>query len=538
MGQKLAIWHILPTIHIVMRRSRRRTRNRFHYRRRRRNWWPWLIFVLVAGLFLWAILQFFMVLFSNVRSESVSAELQVERGRAEFLLPEKADWNPAFSEQTFLEGDAIRTAKNSQVTLSFLEDNKLILDQNTELKIIELSQKSSGKTLATFELMRGQVWGQINDTAFGATEDSMLNMSSPRAKTYVTGTTFNLSSDAEADIVSLIKGEVNVDIFAEDEKNQSLNVGVGQKVVINDGTYDLLSREVDPVEAIESTFKESNWYLENLARQFPEEAESLRARILPATQTDIEERTDFSGLEEDSSVGIAAVTSPVEGQRINADEDLVPIKGTAPLDAFQIQVNDYVLQRFEPGDRKWTYIAAKEYGTLKPGENTYDVIAITRDGKRSPVTTLTIFYEGTAFATPAATTSPSTSTPATEQTAPESSEATTPAPPAQTNVLTTIDAPVVTRPALFAADPSATYETSASVVTFSGTVSAATQAVEVNNFRLRKFNPGDTTFAYIANANYGNLADGENIYSIVAFDAEGKTTQTQIKIFYRPVNID
>jgi len=528
--QKLAIWHILRTIDDVYMRHRRRRRNQFYYRRRRRNWWPWIIFVVVAGLFFWAVLQFFMVLFSNVKSETISADLNIEQGRAEFLLPEKTDWSPAFSENTFYSGDSIKTARNSRVALRFLDNNQLFLDEDTELKIVELSQKSSGRTNAIFEIKKGQVWAQINDTIFSTDDKSELVLQTSRSQTYVQGTTFNISTNETQDTIALVKGLVSVSALNGDTTSERVDVGVGQSINITDETFALIAQGETPIKAIEAPLQESDWYLDNLERQFPAEAELIRARIappvVPSTLPSLDETTDsFTDLQEDSSIEAPTITTPAEGARINAAEDLVPIKGSAPLEAYQIQVNDYVLQRFEPGDRVWTYIASTEYGTLKPGDNTFNVIAITRDGKRSPIATLNVFYEGTASIIPAPA-APIVTPPSTDEA------------PIEAVSTTNIGAPIVTRPALFAADPDAVYETSASVVTFAGTVDPGVQKVEVNGFQLRKFEPGDREFSYIANANYGNMREGENIYTIRAFTSNTNFTESKINIFYKPVEID
>ena len=87
------------------------------------------------------------------------------------------------------------------------------------------------------------------------------------------------------------------------------------------------------------------------------------------------------------------VVSPENGTK--TAEGVVKITGTAGIDSAQIVVNDYTLQKYKPGDRNWTYIANKNYGDLKSGNNTYQVYAVDAAGNKSPVTTLTIEYTGT-----------------------------------------------------------------------------------------------------------------------------------------------
>ncbi len=81
------------------------------------------------------------------------------------------------------------------------------------------------------------------------------------------------------------------------------------------------------------------------------------------------------------------------------------------------------------------------------------------------------------------------------------------------------------------------HQTAASVITIVGEVDATTEAVEVNGFRLRKFEPGNTTFSYIANAAYGNMKEGENTYTIRAFGPKGVMSETSIKVHYAPVEL-
>ena len=106
-------------------------------------------------------------------------------------------------------------------------------------------------------------------------------------------------------------------------------------------------------------------------------------------------------------------------------------------------------------------------------------------------------------------------------------------------IASTIDefkAPVVTRPAII--DEGEPYQTSSDIVTIMGIVDPKTNGVEVNGFRLKKFQPGQTEFSYIANARYGNMEEGENVYEITAFGPDGKKAVKTITVVYTPVNLD
>lgn len=77
------------------------------------------------------------------------------------------------------------------------------------------------------------------------------------------------------------------------------------------------------------------------------------------------------------------------------------------------------------------------------------------------------------------------------------------------------------------------YSSSNSVVIISGTASGA-EKIMVNDFVLQKFKAGDTKWSYYANADYGFMAEGENIYNIYAVDKDGKKSKPlTVKVVYK-----
>lgn len=461
---------------------------------------------------LWLGGRFFSLLFSDVRSEAASAEIQIIKGRAEFSFPESEQWTPAYSEQKFLAGDSIRTGTNSRVSLEFLGGNMIFLDENSEVTFAELEEKSSGKKIVSLRLDQGRLWARVSDDDFNSDSDSHFTVASDRVRVYVRGTLFDLTTNSNQDVIRLIKGNVDVDVLDnEAEVLSNVPVGVGQKLVVSSTTLPQLQANQDVLEIIDTDFIESEWHLQNLERFFPQEAGQIRRRIeisapkaSSTTETPVQEAasTDLDPVQ---------ITSPADGAVIPASQDTVTIEGIAPLQAAQISVNGYTLTRYQPGDRRWTYFASKKFGTLLPGENKYSVVAVTRDGKRSPAAEISITYQGAG--------------------APVNTDS-------EPTIESSIDefkAPVVTNPPTI--DANQPYQTSSDVVTIRGIVDPKTNMVEVNGFRLQQFRPGQTEFKYLANARYGNMKEGENIYAIVATGPDGKTATTEIKIVYTPLNL-
>lgn len=72
---------------------------------------------------------------------------------------------------------------------------------------------------------------------------------------------------------------------------------------------------------------------------------------------------------------------------------LEPVKVVGKVSgAAKVVVNSYELKSFAPGSTEWVYAAAVKYENLKPGENVYEVYAVSPDGTKSEVTTFKIIY--------------------------------------------------------------------------------------------------------------------------------------------------
>jgi len=479
-------------------------------RRHRRNFIPLITFLVAFGLLMWLGGRFLTYLFSNERTEAASVEIMVHKGRAEFSFPDSETWTPAYSEQKFLEGDSIRTGGNSRVSLEFLGGNVIFMDSNSEIFLEELEEKSSGKKIVRIKLITGRIWSRISDDDFNSESNSKFEVETNRVLLHVRGTVFDLASNNTQDVIRLIKGSTDVDVFLDEENKDSKNVkmGVGQKLVISPANIIRLKNEEDILEILDTGFIESEWHLQNLEGFFPQEVTQIRRRI-EITVPKIEK----SNLETTTELEAPKILSPQNGAVIPAQQDTLQVEGTAPLSAVQIIVNGYTLTRFQPGDRKWAYFASKKFGTLVAGENNYSVVAVTRDGKKSVPAEITVLYEG-------------------------ETDIGTNAEPTIESTISEFKAPVITRPAMASFDDP--YQTSSSTVTVSGIVDPKTNAVEINGFRLKKFQPGNTEFTYFASADVPNpnFVKGENIYDVIAFGPDGKTSSTKIKIVYTPLVIE
>lgn len=78
------------------------------------------------------------------------------------------------------------------------------------------------------------------------------------------------------------------------------------------------------------------------------------------------------------------------------------------------------------------------------------------------------------------------------------------------------------------------YVVTSRVATLTGEVSGASGVV-VNGYTLTKFNSGDSSWSYFANADFGLMTPGENTYEVYAVDENGAKSGTlTVKVLYNP----
>ena len=60
----------------------------------------------------------------------------------------------------------------------------------------------------------------------------------------------------------------------------------------------------------------------------------------------------------------------------------------------KIKVNGFILQKYQPGDKAFSYIASEKIGTLKNGVNNYEIEALDKDGNTLEKTEYVIISDG------------------------------------------------------------------------------------------------------------------------------------------------
>ncbi|PIQ76528.1 hypothetical protein COU78_02365 [Candidatus Peregrinibacteria bacterium CG10_big_fil_rev_8_21_14_0_10_49_24] len=203
------------------------------------------------------------------------------------------------------------------------------------------------------------------------------------------------------------------------------------------------------------------------------------------------------------------------GETYNTNSERFLIEGTAPQGTVGISVNDYRLQLFEPGNRTWSYLASTSINNLKPGKNTYKVVAINKGGYKSEPAILTIVLgEG-----PEGVVRPEGETVSSQPASTAVEDATPEALPA--NAPLKAGSLRVTGPT-----PGTVHTATGTSFLIEGTTLPETYSLWVNDYRLRLYEPGKTTWNYIADTQLGTLKRGRNAYKIVTRNAKGEILDT------------
>ncbi len=214
------------------------------------------------------------------------------------------------------------------------------------------------------------------------------------------------------------------------------------------------------------------------------------------------------------------VTAPAKsGETYKTTDVELVLRGTTDANTASIVVNDYTLKLYTAGNATWSYLASLKLGNLKAGTNTFDIVALDKDGKRSTPATITI-VQGEAGGVVAATSSAAGgSTSSTSSIARPKNNA-----PLTPGILK------VTGPT-----PGTEHAETGTGFLLEGTTSKGTTTMWVNDYRLQLYVPGRKTWNYIASTQFANLKKGKNIYTIVARNENGEVLdKMEYTVMYDP----
>jgi len=116
------------------------------------------------------------------------------------------------------------------------------------------------------------------------------------------------------------------------------------------------------------------------------------------TSEDTEDAKDTSDDAKEEEVVIKSPSGKLEvnsfdGAFLKSNLAYNVVHGGASSDTHTITINNYKLQKYVAGSNEWSYIAAKNFGTLKDGWNNYVVKTLDADGEQIDSLIFSIDYD-------------------------------------------------------------------------------------------------------------------------------------------------
>lgn len=157
-------------------------------------------------------------------------------GTATEQLAGQGDWKPVHVGTILKQGDRLRTAEESQVSLEFSDGSQVIVEENTEAGIKVLLQNQSTRN-TTLELPSGKLSFNIHKL-IGANSNFDFEMKSATAA--IRGTEGEVQADSEKAFASLVSGKL--EMSAKDGKS---TIVAGQLVLHENSGFKVMDKPKD-----------------------------------------------------------------------------------------------------------------------------------------------------------------------------------------------------------------------------------------------------------------------------------------------------
>lgn len=450
-------------------------------------------------------------------TENQRVFLTIENGSVKAMAADSDEWKGVPDKIYLYRGEKVRTGAGSRASLGFWNGAELRMDKESEVDLKTLWRKKDEDRIEV-ELPQGSYWVKMAEKE---AEESRFTLHTDWLDIESKKGVFAVETPGT---VAMMEGSAQVSVRNEDEIIKTFTLGVGQQFVLDTSGLEKLAtnQDVDVIFAISDVFRRSDWYQWNALKDgetivpvAAEEAVKTETPVQPKEET----VTETDKTEEPAVAAVTETETPVDpddktpppapqilkpaknGETFTLTDIVSDIEGTVSADTAEVIVDDYSLQLYEPGSGTFRYSAKTAYGNLKVGENTFKIFAKDRNGNRSEpaVITLTLSQE-VIDAHPV--------------------EETTAAPVEKAsggNGGVKITAP----------NNGESFKTSETQFDIAGVVPANTVKVLVNDYKLSKFEAGQTAWTYKAYKSLGSLEIGrKNTYTVEAYDADEKLLGT------------
>ncbi len=442
-------------------------------------------------------------------------------GKARVLPFGEATWENAFSGTKMLVGDSLKTSSLGKAVLVFFNGTQIRIGNDTAVTLTDLVRQPDAEKIV-MAMDNGMLW--VNARKSPGVKQADYEVRTTNMVVKAVGTVFEVESGT-TQIVRVIEGSVDVDVVVntngKDRVADTIEVGVGQEITIDDATLKAFEESQSPsvLMAIDDQFKTSEWYSwndqedKNPTSYDGNMGETAVSDTSAVSASESEENlsgtmeTGETQLTQDSSLtqetqadtasddGAPVITAPDEDDR-TVSQGPVTISGTVPEGTQKVIVerviggatDSYTLGKFKSGDDTFSYNVSEKLGNLLKGDNVFYFYAIDKNGDKSTAAEVKIVLEDDT----------------------EESE-----------VVVTGD---LTAPTVLTFNGETSSTVTVDSVTVTGEIKGAAKVV-VNGYTLSKFTAGSASWSYTAKESLGNLNPGVNKYSVYGVDADGNKSE-------------
>lgn len=390
-----------------------------------------IIGVLVVGLW--------NAIFNNELKKA--AYMHIISGSAQMKTWGTEEFFNISNDALIMQGDEIVTSADAQIIVEFFDGTIMRVAGNTDVNFVEINDDKKPMSVNLL-LVNGKIWF---NKLYRETGDTLISVRTSNLEIVSKQNNVFTVENGIDEAVRIFSGGTNdivVNIFDKEGAKivETETLGVGQEAVFSDAVLDRYWQFQSPsvIGAVNDEFKTTEWYLWNFAEDknptlFEKSVDgNTFVKVEPQTVVPVEEEAVVDGSVDEGGAEVtdagdgSAIIEPVDPsaatgapaasgvsaslskptfsdasgvKEVNSDGYYVVsvnpavLKGGVPAGTASVVVNDFVLQKFKPGETTWTYFANASYGFMAEGPNNYKIYALDADGNKSEALLVKVLYK-------------------------------------------------------------------------------------------------------------------------------------------------
>lgn len=453
---------------------------------------PFVIILLLVGIVWagWALVKR-VFLEDKLGSSEPGVQIMIDSGSAKAMTEGQDSWVDVRNGLPLYAGEKVKMGPDGLASLLFSPQMELRLNHSAEVELDQFNKKDE-QYEAEVGVNEGMVWASLGNLASSGsnfrvyTDYVSLNSDSAQFVVDAPGTIY------------MLEGEASVEIQEEGKLIKSVTLKEGQQLVVDEEVIEALksgSSDEKILFELSEAFQGSafyrwnaqqeGWSTSDLEEEGDQEGEGEEGEAEEGSDDEEEEETNPSDQEETLG-GTVEITSPSKEATYESDTMTFNVEAKVPAGTTKVVVNTHTLTQYKAGDTVARYYAREANNNVKVGDNVYKVTAYDKNDKKLGEDSLTVKVKASA------------STPETPETPSSSGDVSITAP-----------------------SSNATYESATMDFDVKASVPASTAKVVVNGYTLSQYQAGGTSATYRVRKVNGNVKEGENTYTVTAYDKDG-----------------